>query len=90
VDEEVQQYLNIGKIFDQPVCEKCDAFRWPSESKTLCCNNGKILESTQPYKRPPAPLCELLENKRFCEKIKEYNHRRRAQISKFLENSIRL
>ena len=73
-NEDNYVYINIGNIFDQPVCEFCHAHRWPMESKTLCCNHGNILESVKPYKKPPVPLCELLQDKKFCQYIKEYNN----------------
>ena len=44
------------------------------ESKTLCCNQGKIMASIQPYATPPPEFCSLLEDKSFCEKLREYNN----------------
>ena len=68
--EETRAYLDIGNICDQPECSNCHAHRWPVESKTNCCNNGKILDSVDPYKEPPAALYKLFENKECCKRIK--------------------
>ena len=70
------KYQDIGCLFDQPICGHCHAYRWPYplESQNFCCKEGKVLQSVQPYKDPPRSLCELLQEKVFCENIKEYNN----------------
>ena len=73
-NEIANNYLNIGNIFDQDSCNFCGAHSWPSESQTICCSQGKILESVQSYRKPPDVLCNLLREKSFCDKIKEYNN----------------
>ena len=67
-------YENLGKITDQPLCDSCDAYRWPGESKSNCCSGGKILKSVMPYQKPPDVLCNLLQDKDFIKNIKEYNN----------------
>ena len=69
-------YIDVGCLFSQPVCDHCQAYRWPQplESQTFCCKGGTILQSVQPYGDPPKTLCELLEDKSFCMKIKECNN----------------
>ena len=44
------------------------------ESKTNCCGQGKLKGSVEPYQDPPSIICELLKDRHFCEKIKEYNN----------------
>ena len=74
INEDEMKYLNIGNIFEQPTCEYCNAYLWPLQSQIICCNNGKMLDSVKAYEQPPASLCKLLQDKKFCQDIKEYNN----------------
>ena len=69
-------YKNIGTIFEQPTCQFCKAYGWPKplESSYRCCCNGKVWNTVKPYRKPPAALCKLLQDKHFCNNIKEYNN----------------
>ena len=75
-ESDLFKYNNIGSIFKQSSCKHCYAYRWPHplESQNSCCKEGKLLQSVKPYKVPPKPLCKLLQDKAFCDHIKEYNN----------------
>ena len=73
--------LQITSIFQCPKCSNCEAYLWPEERKSFCCNRNskKIinLKYPQPGSIPPQPpteIKELFTIPQFMNNIRQYNN----------------
>ena len=73
--------LQITSIFQCPKCSNCEAYLWPEERKSFCCNRNskKIinLKYPQPGSIPPQPpteIKELFTIPQFMDNIRKYNN----------------
>ena len=66
------KYDNLGGLKDGIVCKYCNAYRWKSELKTFCCEDGKI--SLPKFMEPSKDLQKLLSNKHVFGNSRMYNN----------------
>ena len=59
-------------MFEQSSCLYCGALKWPHETPSFCCNNGKV--KLPRIRDPPKEIKELMNNKNFVENIRGYNN----------------
>ena len=53
-------------------CDYCDAFRYNGETKSICCNAGKV--KVHPLSPAPSDLLELFDEPEFRNNIRNYNN----------------
>ena len=66
------EYSNIGNLFDQQICQFCNAYKWAKETPGFCCNMGKI--ELKKINDPPEIIETLLKDKKFTDHIRGYNN----------------
>ena len=73
--------LKKTSIFDCPKCPKCEAYVWPEEKPSFCCNRSSKncidLNYPQPGSIPPQPPTEikdLFKITHFIDHIRQYNN----------------